>query len=595
MQTIKSRYQKRIDENKSEINRLNKLIFSVSLLRVAFFILAVFFIAHFWNMQSALAISLIITLSIFIGLIRFHNKLFKNKTHCDKLVLINQQELDVLNGKLKNLPTGEEYIDSKHYYTLDLDVFGQTSLFQLINRTCTKIGTEKLVQWLNHHLTNKKEIERRQESVKELATKLDFRQEFQRIGISNNKQLSNQELNTWITKGIVKKKSALTYLSPLVAILNITAISLVIANILPPSIWIILFVGFLVLNTILLKHLKTNIQESSKGLLTLATYAELFKLIENEQITDESLNKILEKSFVNKKSPSAQLKKLMKLTENIEQKNNILIALFLNGLFLWEFRLTLNIELWKSNHKEMLFQWNETLSHFDAINSLANFAYNNPSYTYPTIEESQFILRGDSIGHPLMLNKNCVTNPISMEKRGHFNIITGANMAGKSTYLRAIGVNYLLASIGTVVFAHQFTLTPNQLITSLRTSDSLVENESYFFAELKRLKLIINLIDSGKNLFIILDEILKGTNSTDKLIGSLELIKQFIKKRTNGLIATHDLGLTELQKEFTSEVHNYCFESTIEEGELLFEYKLKEGIVKNMNAYFLMKKMGIIE
>ncbi len=595
MQTLKSRYQKRIDENKNEIKRLNKFIFSVSLLRVAIFILAIFFIVHFWNEQSALVISIIISMALFIGLIRFHNKLFKNKTHCEKLVFINQQELDVLNGNLSNLPTGEEYINSKHYYTLDLDIFGTISLFQLINRTSTKIGTEKLVQWLTNHLTNKKEIEKRQNSVKELTQKLDFRQEFQRIGISNDKQLSNEELKKWIAKGTVKKKSALSYLSPLVAIANIITISLVIFKILPPSIWIILFVGFLILNTILIKKLKTNIQESSEGLLTLGTYAELFKLIENEPMTDETLNEILENSFVEGKAPSTQLKRLMKLTENIEQKNNVLVALCMNALFLWEFRLTLNIELWKANHKEMLSQWNDTLSHFDVICSLANFAYNNPGYTYPIIEEQQFILKGESLGHPLMINKDCVTNPISMEKKGTFMIVTGANMAGKSTYLRTIGVNYLLACMGTVVFAKRFSLTPNQLITSLRTSDSLAENESYFFAELKRLKLIIELIDNGENLFIVLDEILKGTNSTDKLIGSIELIKQFIKKKTNGLIATHDLGLTELQKEYPAKIDNYCFESTIEYGELLFEYKLKEGVVKNMNASFLMKKMGIIE
>ena len=451
------------------------------------------------------------------------------------------------------------------------------------------------MQWLTNHLTNKKEIEKRQKSVKELTQKLDFRQEFQRIGISNDKQLSNEELKKWIAKGTVKKKSALIYLSPLVAIANIITISLVIFKILPPSIWVILFVGFLVLNTILIKKLKTNIQESSEGLLTLGTYAELFKLIENKPITDETLNEILENSFVKGKAPSTQLKKLMKLTENIEQKNNVLVALCMNALFLWEFRLTLNIELWKANHKEMLSQWNDTLSHFDVICSLANFAYNNPNYTYPIIEEQQFILKGESLGHPLMINKDCVTNPISMEKKGTFMIVTGANMAGKSTYLRTIGVNYLLACMGTVVFAKRFSLTPNQLITSLRTSDSLAENESYFFAELKRLKLIIELIDNGENLFIVLDEILKGTNSTDKLTGSVELIKQFIKKKTNGLIATHDLGLTELQKLYPAEIDNYCFESTIEHGELLFEYKLKEGVVKNMNASFLMKKMRIIE
>ena len=192
-----------------------------------------------------------------------------------------------------------------------------------------------------------------------------------------------------------------------------------------------------------------------------------------------------------------------------------------------------------------------------------------------------------------MDRNKCVRNGISIEKRPFFIIITGANMAGKSTYLRTVGINYLLACIGAPVWAKQMEIFPARLITSLRTSDSLTDNESYFFAELKRLKLIIDKLQAGEDLFIILDEILKGTNSVDKQKGSFALIKQFMSMNANGIIATHDLLLSSLANSFPKNIRNYCFEADITNNELTFSYKMRDGVAQNMNACFLMKKMGI--
>ena len=241
----------------------------------------------------------------------------------------------------------------------------------------------------------------------------------------------------------------------------------------------------------------------------------------------------------------------------------------------------------------------------DALNSLATFAYNHPDYVYPAIYQtktdadthksspSPFRLRAQALGHPLMNRDRCVRNDIDMAKRPFFIIITGANMAGKSTYLRTVGINYLLACIGAPVCARQMEICPARLITSLRTSDSLNDNESYFFAELKRLKLIIDKLQAGEELFIILDEILKGTNSMDKQKGSFALIKQFMTLQANGIIATHDLLLGTLIELFPDNIRNYCFEADITDNELTFSYRLRPGIAQNMNACFLMKKMGI--
>lgn len=243
-------------------------------------------------------------------------------------------------------------------------------------------------------------------------------------------------------------------------------------------------------------------------------------------------------------------------------------------------------------NKENVASWFESLAQFDSLVSMANFAYNNPEYTYPEACDN-FVLEGKNLGHPMLNRSVCVRNDIDISHNPYFLVITGANMAGKSTYLRTVGINLVLACAGMPVCADSFRFYPYRLVTNLRTSDSLADNESYFFAELKRLKMIIDRLQSGEHLFIILDEILKGTNSEDKQKGSIALMKQLVSLNGNGIIATHDLILGNLEEEFPEAIKNYRFEADIEGEHLSFTYKMREGVAQNMNASFLMKKMGI--
>jgi DNA mismatch repair ATPase MutS len=238
-------------------------------------------------------------------------------------------------------------------------------------------------------------------------------------------------------------------------------------------------------------------------------------------------------------------------------------------------------------------QWFDALATFDALCSLAGFAFNHPDYIYPEIADKYFTISGEKLGHPLIPRQSCVRNDICIDRPPALLIITGANMAGKSTWLRTVGVNLLLAAIGAPVCADRLRVYPARLATSLRTSDSLAGSESYFFAELKRLKTIIDALKSGESLFIILDEILKGTNSVDKQKGSLALVRQFVSMNTCGIIATHDLALGSLADEFPGNVRNYRFEAEVCDDRLTFDYLLREGVACNMNASFLMTKMGI--
>jgi DNA mismatch repair ATPase MutS len=287
------------------------------------------------------------------------------------------------------------------------------------------------------------------------------------------------------------------------------------------------------------------------------------------------------------------LKQLARISNMLDQRLNLLVGVVLNSLVLFELHCAFNLERWKARHKKDVLDWLDVIAQMETVNSLATFAYNHPAYTYPELRDTPGV-SGTAIGHPLIPAGECVVNDCSIGEREQFLIITGSNMSGKSTFLRSVGVNWLLAMTGAPVCAAAFSCNPLRIMTSMRIKDSIARHTSYFQAELLRLQHIIQVLKSGQQVFIILDEILKGTNSEDKLTGSRELIRNFLRFRCMGMIATHDLELGGLEPENPEQIRNYCFESSLSNGELHFDYRMRPGIARNKNATFLMKQMEII-
>lgn len=599
---ISAAYSNIADKAKQELNKVQQQIYRIGTLRLLLFLAGVIGIIYFWSESlGVLAGIALITLLPFILLIKYHNRLFYRKDYLEKQIEINEQELAALNYDTSCFEDGEEFVDPAHLYTYDLDVFGPHSLFQYINRTCTQLGKTRLATWLNVHLEKKEEILKRQEAVRELAPELKFRQHFRILGLLHKGKIADEtELKTWATTpSVFSTQRFLRILPTLITGINVACIASMIIGILPASIYGIIWTCFVVASFSFTGRV-TKIQAIyGKKLQILATYAILLRLIEEQPMKSALLQEIKEDIGGEKRKASHSIRQLNKLMDELDQRNNAFMYAVLNGFFFWELRQIIRIEIWKEQYATDLPRWLTAIGQIDALNSLATFAYNHPDYTYPTLFDKSDLhaekpfLRAEALGHPLMNREQCVRNGIDIEKRPFFIIITGANMAGKSTYLRTVGVNYLLACIGTPVCASQMELYPARLITSLRTSDSLNDNESYFFAELKRLKLIIDKLQAGEELFIILDEILKGTNSMDKQKGSFALIKQFMTLKANGIIATHDLLLGTLIELYPEDIRNFCFEADIKDNELTFSYRLRPGIAQNMNACFLMKKMGI--
>lgn len=589
-------YTERLSLTEGQLQQVKKQIFRISMLRLALFIAGIAGLYFFFNQTTLLIICICLTFLPLFILVKIHNRFFIRKEWLETQARIIQEELQALSGDYSSFEDGKEYVNPEHPYSFDLDIFGRRSLFQSINRTCTFFGKNRLAKWLQNHLHEKTSIEKRQEMVREISEHTLFREQFRVAGLVHHGQSSDGEkIQAWSqspaqylhagwVKAFIWGVPVINSLLLITSLAGWTSFS-----------WLGLSFGiFLVLSFGIIKR-ATYIQETyGKQLKSLNGYARLIALAKAEEWKSAGMQELMERFNLNGQSPVQALQQLSKELDRLDLRNNQFLYVLLEGSIFFQLQEIVRIERWKARYGQYISEWLETVGELDALCSLGTFAYNHPQYTYPELTEKPFCFLATQMGHPLMPVSQCVKNDATIPSRPFFLIITGANMAGKSTYLRTIGVNYLLACIGAPVCCERLKLYPNQLITSLRTSDSLSDNESYFFAELKRLKRIIDLLNQGQQLFIILDEILKGTNSMDKQKGSFDLIRQFMQLKANGIIATHDLLLGSLIKQFPEEIRNYCFEADIKENELTFSYKLREGVAQNMNACFLMKKMGII-
>lgn len=589
-------YTERLSLTEGQLQQVKKQIFRISMLRLALFIAGIAGLYFFFNQTTLLIICICLTFLPLFILVKIHNRFFIRKEWLETQARIIQEELQALSGDYSSFEDGKEYVNPEHPYSFDLDIFGRRSLFQSINRTCTFFGKNRLAKWLQNHLHEKTSIEKRQEMVREISEHTLFREQFRVAGLVHHGQSSDGEkIQAWSqspaqylhagwVKAFIWGVPVINSLLLITSLIGWTSFSCLGLS----------FGIFLVLSFGIIKR-ATYIQETyGKQLKSLNGYARLIALAKAEDWKSAGMLELMERFNLNGQSPVQALQQLSKELDRLDLRNNQFLYVLLEGSIFFQLQEIVRIERWKARYGQHISKWLETVGELDALCSLGTFAYNHPQYTYPELTEKPFYFLATQMGHPLMPASQCVKNDATIPSRPFFLIITGANMAGKSTYLRTIGVNYLLACIGAPVCCERLKLYPNQLITSLRTSDSLSDNESYFFAELKRLKRIIDLLNQGQQLFIILDEILKGTNSMDKQKGSFDLIRQFMQLKANGIIATHDLLLGSLIKQFPEEIRNYCFEADIKDNELTFSYKLREGVAQNMNACFLMKKMGII-
>lgn len=527
----------------------------------------------------------------FVILVARHSMLFDQQVHLQNLIKINQLEERAVKGDHAGFDAGSGFIDSHHSYSHDLDVFGEGSLFQAVNRCNTIHGKKLMAQRLSYPLSSASEIYKTHEAVQELVTRTDFRQHFQAAGMEiNERDDDRKSLLDWLKYPPMFYRSA--FFRIVLIVLPVFTVASVVAAFSFPQLRS-LAIGLALLQWGILgfysKKISAFHEYVSQRKRILEMYGRVLQYFEKETFNSATLNKLSTQAH----DAHRNVQKLATLVGYLNARLNFLTNLVVNSLLLYDIQCIYRLEKWKSQHGAKFSTWLDVVNEADVLCSLGTFTFNNPHFIYPVIDE-QIRIQGVGVGHPLLRPDECVTNEITLGDQQSILIITGANMAGKSTFLRTVGVNVVLALAGAPVFAKSFSCPIISLRSGMRTADSLKDHQSYFYAELDRLKTIMDDLRSNKPLLILLDEILKGTNSTDKQSGSIALVKQLIPHPCLALIATHDVVLGDLETQFPNHIRNFFFEANIENDQLSFDYKLKRGIAEKMNATFLMKKMGII-
>ncbi|MBS9767685.1 MAG: DNA mismatch repair protein [Flavobacteriaceae bacterium] len=534
----------------------------------------------------------IIGFFLFLILIKYHSKIGWKKKIAHTLIEINTSEIDFLQHQKYSSDAGEEFINTKHLYSYDLDLFGEKSLFQHLNRTALHIGKTTLAQRLTNAIP-KEELVFHQKAIEELTPKISWRQRIYAIAKNiDDTAEKHQNLLDWTEKSETKLSKITLVLSYIVPILLLSVITVHFFVAIPKfySVCIVLIFTNLFLTSFHTKRIKEILTYSENIDSLLKKYSLTLTEIETQHFENELLRK-LHFSITTPQKASKEIHQLSVLFGNMDSFLNIFASPLFNGIFQYHIHQLHKLLLWKEQNSSRVKDWLQAIGEIETLNSLANFSYNNPEFTYPTFNNNA-IFEFKEFGHPLIPKEKRITNDISF-KEHPFVLLTGSNMSGKSTFLRTLGVNLVLGKTGAVVCAKQANIEPLELLVFMRLSDSLSENESYFFAEIKRLQQIAKTTQK-KSCFILLDEILKGTNSNDKQNGTIEFIKKMVVNQAIGVIATHDLEVCQLTEKHSNYLTNKNFEVNIINNELIFDYKLQNGICQNQSASFLMKKMGVI-
>lgn len=539
-----------------------------------------------------IVVAILSALAFFI-LIRRHMKLAQEMRMNKALADINQNEHDYLERIAIPFANGVEHTNTKHAYTYDLDIFGEHSLFHRINRTATFVGSRKLAHFLSHRLSNE-DIIAQQEAIKEVSSKMEWRQEILAVAMtSDDSQKIYHTLIDW-TKKEAKPQSSFTktisYLFPILTVISLITYAWIGGDI-PRLSFAFLFLINLGILGQHFRQIKDEVLGESQINKSIQKYSRLMFMLENQNFQSAKLQELQKRLLSDSETASHHIAKLSRLFQQMDSVHNPMGAIIFNGMSLYHVHTLRKLQEWKTANASKIEDWLEVIGEIEAINSLSNFAFNNPSYTYPQLNMREQITFS-KLGHPMLPDDVRFCNDVTFVDQ-KFIILTGSNMSGKSTFLRSLGINMVLASAGAPVCATEANIHPLDIYVSMRLSDSLSDNESYFFAEVKRLKEVMDAADS-KTTFILLDEILRGTNSDDKRQGTVEVIKKLISKNVIGAIATHDLKVCDTTTDYPTELINKNFEVEIKEGELVFDYKLRDGVCKNKSATFIMKKMEII-
>lgn len=592
-------YKNNIKSTEALLSSLEKQISINSLFRLAVIIVGgiVLFQIFQTNNVWLLLIAVFVIILLFAFLVRRQSLLEKNRDISLAFLKVNQNEISVADEAKNMYEDGTDFEEGKHPYTSDLDIFGNRSIFNLVNRAATADGVLLLSSWFST-AASKSVILERQEASSELANKDTWRQDFQTKLLFN----LGKQINIKTFLGRYLSDDAFKFGNSFMKIYVKSVPYIFVLGVIISAFFIPIWNYLLLLAIVNL--LWTLSQAGKVGYFsnridkvgaTLIAYSDAVKMIEVEHF-DAALNVRLQTSLKTEKKEqlSDAFRRLGLLVEKLDARNNVLVGAILNMFFLWDFKQVFAICNWKNNYEGDIIKTFDIVAEFEALLSLATLKRNFPEWSTPVILDSPIDnrIKALEINHPLVSRNTAVANDYDASEH-KLALITGSNMAGKSTFLRTIGVNAVLAYTGAVVCAKRLELPIYRLVSYMRIKDNLNESTSTFKAELDRMKFILDLVSGAADAFVLIDEMLRGTNSVDKYLGSRAVIKKLIEMKGKGMVATHDLQLATLEEEYPGVLKNYHFDIQVVDGEMLFDYKLKNGKCTVFNASMLLKGIGI--
>lgn len=597
MKNIKDGYLRRKDRYFRLNKKQTKVSNGISNLRLAVFFAGVtaavlLYLAGYYFLLAA---DIVVFLFLFGYLVVKHNRLLDRRKRSLLLIEINENAGKRLDGGWTAFPDdGADFADENHAYSGDLDIFGKGSLYQWVNTCKTYIGRQKLKSAFLERPRNVDEIYERQKAIDELAGKLKWRQRFMSEGLLISDKVENPgALIAWCKEKyeLFRKPPVILFLRilPLITVLTVFSVFLI------PGISYYIPVSLLIVQFLILK-LKSG--QCAKIFSTAEKYREDIKIYEKMLRSVENLKcssgylKALKSSMQDEDlhSASEQVKKLTGITDWISGRWNGFYLIF-DIITLWDYQLLIALEKWKAKSGGRLNTWLEVIGELEALSSLAVIRFDHPGWVMPVVSQGCPVFQAEGLGHPL-LSENRVCNTLRLEETARILLITGSNMSGKSTLLRTAGISLVLAYAGSPVCAKSFYCSMMDLYTCMRVSDNIEKSISSFYAELLRVKMVIEAVEAGKPVFFLLDELFKGTNSADRHTGARVLINKLSKANILGLVSTHDLELGELA-ESNGNIGNYHFREYYEENRIHFDYILRPGISTTRNAIYLMKMAGI--
>lgn len=591
----KSIYQAEVEQLKTTIAKLQRKQQVFGWLRLVLFIVTIisaYVVFTTWGNAGWAVVAVGIAAFLMVVSADTDNK--NRIANTLNLLHITEEEILVLNHQFQHRYTGAEYAPPVHNYAGDLDVFGAFSLFQYINRCQTEGGKTLLAQSFLHPLPVA-QIHQYHEAIKEITPQYEWRRQLQAFSLQTPITIATQ---TRIENWLAQAEEAFTgkawkVILPLYALITISSAIAALLGYLSGNQFSLLFLIYFITSSGLSKKPSKAYNYLSGITNEVSTLSHLISWIEEREFKSQLLQHLQQSVRIKGDKAAYQIKSLKELLSRFDLRLNVVLFVLLNSFLLWDVRQMIALNNWKRNNKAVATKWFQMIAAAEGLNSLAVLHFNKPGWCFPTFSDAYFTFKSTALGHPLLQEEQRVDNDFEISGAGKMALITGSNMAGKSTFLRSLGANAILAFMGAPVCAKSLQVSPVQLISSMRISDNLGESTSTFYAELKKLKTVIEAVNRHEPFLILLDEILRGTNSLDRHAGSKALIRQLIKEGAVAVIATHDAELTKLADEYAEAIDNYHFDMQFTGEDLSFDYTLKEGVCTNLNAAILMKKIGL--